>query len=71
METAKPAPNMPVEKNKAETIPDFRGPYFSTYLPRNAADIPKKKIARLKAHCTSRRVTPISAITGLVKTLQA
>ena len=41
-----PVPNNPREKHAADSIPDFVGPDCSTKLPKNAADIPRKKIAK-------------------------
>ena len=38
-----PVPNNPREKHAADSIPDFVGPERSKKLPKNAADITKKK----------------------------
>ena len=41
---------IPVPNKRAEIVPVTVGPNFSTKRPMKAADIPKKKIAKLKAN---------------------
>ena len=45
----KPVPAIPKEKQMVAMREDL-WIFFSTTFPKNAADIPKKKIAKLKAH---------------------
>lgn len=52
-------------------MPDFRGPCLSTKPPMNAADVHKKKMAKLKAKETCDCVQPKASLNGSVKTLQA
>ena len=66
-----PVPNNPREKHAADSIPDFVGPERSTKLPKNAADIPRKKIAKENVNCTDANVAPVAAIIGLTNTLHA
>jgi hypothetical protein len=47
------------------------GPNFSTKRPIKAADIPKKKIAKLKAKETEVSAQPVCLTIGPVKMLQA
>ena len=54
----KPVPAIPAAKQIA-AISDDLCISFSTIFPRNAADIPKKKIAKLKAHSVAPFECPI------------
>ena len=56
---------MPTEKQIAATKEDL-WMSFSTKGPKKAADIPKKKIARLKAHSTLPFVTLPSKYSTIV-----
>ena len=47
-----PVPTMP-SANVIEAISEDLWIFFSTSFPKNAAEIPRKKIAKLKAHSTA------------------
>src|SRR5699024_10681684 len=68
---AKPDPATPTPKNRAAIMPDVFGPFRSTNRPIKAADVPKKKIARLKASEICVVSHPYWSASGLVKTLHA
>src|SRR5699024_11027662 len=68
---AKPDPATPTPKNRAAIMPEVFGPFRSTNRPIKAADVPKKKIARLKASEICVVSHPSWSATGVVKTLHA
>jgi len=61
----------PVPQRTAATMPDFLGPLRSTKRPITAADMPRKKIARLKVIATSLLDQPKAFSSGRLNTLQA
>src|SRR3954447_25516118 len=61
----------PVPQRTAATMPDLLGPLRSTKRPITAADMPRKKIARLKVMATSLLAQPKAFSSGRLKTLQA
>ena len=67
---ASPEPAIPAPKKNEATVPDTRGPYFSTKWPKNAADRPRKRMAMLKVNWASLKSQPVCLTMGLVKTLQ-
>src|SRR5699024_5904182 len=66
-----PVPMTPAPKNKADNIPDIRGPRFSTNFPMKAAENPSKKMAILKANEIWLVLQPNSLAIGFVNTLHA
>jgi hypothetical protein len=69
--TPRLATRSPVPQRAAATVPEARGPRRSTKRPMTAADIPRKKMARLKVMATSLLVQPNAFSSGRLKTLQA
>ena len=64
-----PVPIIPTAKHIV-AISDDLCIFFSTTLPKNAADIPKKKIAKLNAHSTApfpSTPKPIASAISLLK----
>ena len=68
---AKPVNTFPAPYKIAEIIPIILGPKRSTKCPIKAADIPRQKIAKLKANETDEISQPVSEMIGLRNTLQA
>ena len=60
---------MPTVKQTAE-IREERWMFISTILPAKAADMPRKKIARLKAQPTANVLMPICSAIACLNVLQ-
>ena len=67
---AKPEQAIPAPKKREATVPEIRGPYFSTKWPNKAAERPRNRIAMLKVSCVSPKFHPVCLTIGLMKTLQ-
>ena len=64
-----PVPIMPTVKQTADMRDDL-WMFISTILPANAADIPRKKIAKLNAQPTENVLMPIAFAIDSLKVLQ-
>jgi hypothetical protein len=68
---ATPEPASPLQKSAADNKPPRDGPCRSMNRPRNAAEIPKKNIARLKAPLVSLGAQPNMFSNGMIHALYA